>query len=252
MWFKDLCLHKSQGYPCIDYALCYMSPIPTSLTNWLYSDLSPVLTEHDGVQCLAWSRPSLCRFGVCWHWFTASLSTPTPATISDACKMHKAPHLPKSCFTYFHTLSSISGAYIYDLPTCTSGFPWWLSSKERACQCRRRGLDPWVRKIPWRRKWQPTPLFLCGKSHAQRTLEGYSPWDRKRVRHNLATKQQRTTSTSKILTLKNHPSDLNVYPFPSSILHKLHPNDQALKSCPISILTLSQASLTSQRKDHHI
>ena len=36
-------------------------------------------------------------------------------------------------------------------------------------------FDPWVRKIPWRRKWQPTPVFLPGKSHGQRRLVGYIP-----------------------------------------------------------------------------
>ena len=40
------------------------------------------------------------------------------------------------------------------------------------------------------RAWHPTPVFLPRESHAQRSLEGYSPWGRKRVRHNLATKQQ--------------------------------------------------------------
>jgi len=48
--------------------------------------------------------------------------------------------------------------------------------KEYASQCRRCRLDPWVGKIPWRRKWQPTPVFLPGKSHGQRSLAGYSPW----------------------------------------------------------------------------
>jgi len=57
-------------------------------------------------------------------------------------------------------------------------------------ETKRRGFNPWVGKIPWRRKWQPTPVFLLGKSHGQRTLAGYSPWGHKRVRHNLATKQQ--------------------------------------------------------------
>ena len=58
------------------------------------------------------------------------------------------------------------------------GLPWWLSSKESACQCgrhMRHGFDPWVRKIPWRRKWQPTSVFLPGKPHGQRSLVGYSP-----------------------------------------------------------------------------
>ena len=41
------------------------------------------------------------------------------------------------------------------------------------------------RKVPWRRKWQPTPVFLPGKSHGQRRLAGYSPWGRKRVRPDL-------------------------------------------------------------------
>ena len=47
---------------------------------------------------------------------------------------------------------------------------WWLSGKEPTCQCRRHRLDPWVVKIPWTRKWQPTPVFLPGKSHGQRSL----------------------------------------------------------------------------------
>ena len=38
------------------------------------------------------------------------------------------------------------------------------------------GFDPWVGKIPWRRKWQPTPVFWPGKSNGQRSLKGYSPW----------------------------------------------------------------------------
>ena len=40
----------------------------------------------------------------------------------------------------------------------------------------RLGFDPWVGKIPWRREWLPTPGFLPGESHRQRSLEGYSPW----------------------------------------------------------------------------
>ena len=51
-------------------------------------------------------------------------------------------------------------------------------------------FNPWV-KIPWRRKWQPTPVFLPGKSRAKRSLAGYSPRGCKRVRQDLATKQQR-------------------------------------------------------------
>ena len=64
-----------------------------------------------------------------------------------------------------------------------TGLPRWLSGKESACQCRTcrsHGFDPWVGKIPWRRrKWQPTPVFpvfLPGTSHGQRSLVGYGSW----------------------------------------------------------------------------
>ena len=58
-------------------------------------------------------------------------------------------------------------------------FPGGSVVKESACQCRRLGLNLWVGKIPWRRKWQPSSVFLPGKSHGQRHLVGYSPWGRK-------------------------------------------------------------------------
>ena len=54
------------------------------------------------------------------------------------------------------------------------GLPRWLSGKEAICKCRRHGFSPWVRKIPWRRKWQPTPVFSPGESHGQRSPAGYT------------------------------------------------------------------------------
>ena len=61
----------------------------------------------------------------------------------------------------------------------SSRLPRWRGSKERACQCRthqRCGFDPWVRKIPWRKKCQLTAVFLPGKCHGWRSLVGCSPW----------------------------------------------------------------------------
>ena len=55
------------------------------------------------------------------------------------------------------------------------GFPGGSRGKEPACRHRRCEFDPWVRKIPWRREWQPTPVFLPGESRSQRSLAGYSP-----------------------------------------------------------------------------
>ena len=60
-----------------------------------------------------------------------------------------------------------------------SVFPRWLSGEELACRRRRLRFDPLVGEIPWRREWQPTPVFMPGKSHGQRNLAGYSPRGRK-------------------------------------------------------------------------
>ena len=72
------------------------------------------------------------------------------------------------------------------------GLPWRFSSKESASQCRRCGFHPWIGKTFWRRKWQPTAIFLPGKSHGQRTLVGYSSQGGKRFRHDWVTQQQNT------------------------------------------------------------
>ena len=61
-------------------------------------------------------------------------------------------------------------------------FPGGASSKELACQCRRLNrqmFNPWIGKLPWRRAWQPTPLFLSGESLRQWSLVGYNPWGHK-------------------------------------------------------------------------
>ena len=79
----------------------------------------------------------------------------------------------------------------WDSPSQNTGMkpfpsPRDISGKEPACQCSRHkrcGLHPWVRKIPWSRKWQPAPGFLPGTFHGQRSLAGCSPWDW-RVGHN--------------------------------------------------------------------
>ena len=68
------------------------------------------------------------------------------------------------------------------------GFPGGTSGKESSCQCRRHGFDPWVGKIPWRRAWQPTPVFLPRESRGQRSLVGCTPQGHKEM----GTAEQRT------------------------------------------------------------
>ena len=70
----------------------------------------------------------------------------------------------------------------YKVNVYTQGLPGSSIVKESACQCwkhKTHGFDPLVVIIPWRRKWQPTHVFLPGKSYEQRTLSGYSPWGHK-------------------------------------------------------------------------
>ena len=71
------------------------------------------------------------------------------------------------------------------------GPPWWHTGKESTCRSTRRDeFDPWVGKIPWRRKRQTPPVFLPMKSYGQGSLAGCSLWGCKRVRRDLVTKRQ--------------------------------------------------------------
>ena len=91
--------------------------------------------------------------------------------------------LIQNCQCHMLKIFSSSPLVFRSLLNCVASFhqaglPRRCSGKEPAPQCRRhkrRGFDPRVRKIPWRRKWQPTP----GKFHGQRSLAGYSPWGHK-------------------------------------------------------------------------
>ena len=82
------------------------------------------------------------------------------------------------------------------------GFPGGTVGKESTCQCRRcqrRGFDPWVRKIPWRRQWQPTAVFLPGESHGQRSLAGCS------------LRGHREVDTAKLLNTQTHKCVYTIY-----------------------------------------
>ena len=62
----------------------------------------------------------------------------------------------------------------------SANYSWWHSGNESVCQCRRRKrrrVDPWVGKVPWRRKRQPTPVFLPGESHGQRNLSVHTVYE---------------------------------------------------------------------------
>ena len=92
-----------------------------------------------------------------------------PMDIYNALRMHYIAG-------WFASLRSQLKCQLLERPFSGFGLPWYLSGKESIYQCRRfrrPGFNPWVRKIPWRRKWQPTPIFLPGESHRQRSLASY-------------------------------------------------------------------------------
>ena len=93
--------------------------------------------------------------------------------------------LQYSCFTVLGQCllcSKVNQLYIYIYPfffrfPFHCSLPWWLRRQSVCLQCGRPRFNPWVRKIFWRRKWQPTPVLLPGKFHGWRSrLVGYSPW----------------------------------------------------------------------------
>ena len=104
-----------------------------------------------------WDLPYLCSAPLIWHWSHRDVHPWLPFCNDE--KLNKR-------------------------------LPWWLRGQESACWCRRLQFDTWFGNIPWRRKWQPTPVFLSGKFHGQRSLEGHSPWGCKRVGHRIANKPQ--------------------------------------------------------------
>ena len=112
--------------------------------------------------------------------------------------------------------------------------PWWLSGKESACRYLRWGFHPWAGKIPRRRKWQPTPVFLPGKFHGQRSLGGCSLWG-PRIGHNWACmnaalysafwlKHLLTTYYIQSIVLRNEETAVRVYSWCSPSDWKIHKN----------------------------
>ena len=108
------------------------------------------------------------------------------------------------------------------------GFPGGASDKEPACQCRRCKrcrFDPWIRKISWRRAWQPTLVFLPGEPHGPRGLVGYSPWDH---RESDVTRWPTHTHTHEFTTVSNHLSCIHAELL-QSCLTLCHPVDHSLR-----------------------
>ena len=124
--------------------------------------------------------------------------------------------------------------YTFFTYTCVfiSGFSGGTSGKQPVCPCRRHKrceFNPWVGRIPWKRAWWPTPIFLPGESHGQRSLVGYSPWGH-RVEHDwsdLACTHVWLFHWDKFLEVKLLlPNSKNI------LLHIVTTAAKSLQSCP--------------------
>ena len=116
------------------------------------------------------------RLSSYWPWF---LTRPTRHGVMGRCSGSQTLLVHLHC-----------GILAFTLSFPCSWASQVVSGKESPCQCKGWRLNASVGKVPWTRKWQPTLVFLPGKSHGQRSLVGYNPWGRKRVGHDWATKHQ--------------------------------------------------------------
>jgi len=85
--------------------------------------------------------------------------------------------------------------------------PGGASGRETACQCRRGkrcGFNPWIRKIPWRRKWQPTPVFLLGKFYGAEEPDGLQYIVLQRVGHDEVTKHSLVIGETSDISIEGH------------------------------------------------
>ena len=103
--------------------------------------------------------------------------------------------------------------------------------KNLPAQCRTPEFDPWIGKIPWRREWLPTPVFLPGESHGQRSLAGYSPWGHKEsdMTEQLTLSLSFFMPTSEGFWFSMTRGRLNIWVFPNSFVEFLILNGMVLK-----------------------
>ena len=163
----------------------------------------------------------------CYFQIILSLSSQINPS-SESC-IPPSPTLPGS-FRYLLILSSSQYSriiyFLFEfLAYSLRGVPWWLRWSRICLQCRRPGFNPWVRKIPWRREWLSTPVFLPGESHGQRSLAGYGSWGQDWATNTATTPYSLVLLTSipgNLSTPVNDPSNIlplhSLAPFPPLIL----------------------------------
>ena len=135
------------------------------------------------------------------------------------------------CVYYFHSCWSL-GFLSSEVPVLSISSIWLSDS---LCRSQRRRLRFRVRKVSWRRKWQPTPVFFPGKSHGQRSLAGYSPWGHKGsdMTEQLSNKEPHAVM-SKVLPTHGQPLNLSC-----NLARWSQVSDSTLAACPHHLRNLS-------------
>ena len=163
---------------------------PTCMLVYVLSRFSRV---HLFVTPWTVARQAPLSMGLSRQEYWSGLSFPSPEDLSNpgieprspALQADSLPAEPQGkplCFKGKWFLCNVLSKYILKLwYSINHGLLWWLSGKETTWQSRRCEFDLWVGKIPWRRAWLPTPVFLPGEFHGQRSLTANSTWGSKEL-----------------------------------------------------------------------
>ena len=160
----------------------YLGCCPCSvclLTKWFRTKVDS-LAAHGPLNCVRESEVWICHFGYCWGHRPLCQKRRAMTLLCYSLASGK-----RSCGTEKNWFEQFSNreVLIWTLVQSSAEGASLVAQWQRICQqCRECGFDPWVGKMPWWRKWQPTPGFLLGEFHGQRSLVGYSPqghkeWD---------------------------------------------------------------------------
>ena len=163
--------------------LCFESMLTWWLSSialeiWTGSLVQPVRSKTQHViLSVTYKATWQCVFN--WTTINPGNGAPQPSSgrmAQSSISMHLNIHCDQGQWVKWNDERSSSFLIFSISVSHGGGHPRWLSDKESAYQCRRHRrceFNPWVTKIPWRRKWQPAPILLPGKSHG---LVGYCPW----------------------------------------------------------------------------
>ena len=179
-WFMDLTFQISMQYSSLRHWTLLLSPVtPTTGCCFCFGSISSFFLEL-----------FLHSFPVA-YWAPTNLGSSSFSFVSFWLFILFMGFSKQECWSCSAFPSPVDHILSEHSTMTRPGFLGCASGEEPTCQCRRskrQRFSPWVRKIPWRRKWKSTPVFLPGKLHGQRSPAGYNPRGLQRVRHDLATK----------------------------------------------------------------